>query len=443
MVASFAVIYLLVGLFRHWNFASGFDLAIFDQAIWHMSRFETPASTVSGYGNILGDHFYPILGLFAPLYWIVPAPETLIVAQALLLAASIVPVYLFARTRLPEGSALGLSVAYGLFWGMQRTAMMDIHEMAFAPLFIATAILAIDQRRWRRLWIMSALLVLVKEDLIPLVAAFGALLILRRQFAQGAALLGGGLGVFVAVLAIVIPYFNEGVGWSTRGAFGHVWERPWAAPVLFVTPPGKLLTILNWLAPFAFLPLRSPYALLLIPIAASRLLSASPSHWGAGSHYSAPLAPILVMSAADGLARIAAGISRPEPRRKVIVAAVGASVVIAAIVPGHQPHWRLFRAAHYQAVAARRAAPAALAVIPRDAAVVAQAPILPHLSQRVRIYVLKRAAPDAEYVVAAPDLDPWPMTRPELADAIAQFTQRGYAAVFDRDGWIVLRRGGG
>jgi uncharacterized membrane protein len=48
IAAIFAVVYSVLGLFRHWHFGSGYDLAIFDQAVWHMSRFEAPASTVSG-----------------------------------------------------------------------------------------------------------------------------------------------------------------------------------------------------------------------------------------------------------------------------------------------------------------------------------------------------------------------------------------------------------
>lgn len=48
-------------LFRHWQFgSSAFDLGIFDQAVWHLSRFEAPASTISGFTNILGDHFHPV-----------------------------------------------------------------------------------------------------------------------------------------------------------------------------------------------------------------------------------------------------------------------------------------------------------------------------------------------------------------------------------------------
>ena len=75
-----------------------------------------------------------------PLFWLVPAAETLIVAQAILLAASVVPVFLFARDRLPYGPALSLSAAYGLFWGLQQTAIFDVHEMAFAPLAVGLAL---------------------------------------------------------------------------------------------------------------------------------------------------------------------------------------------------------------------------------------------------------------------------------------------------------------
>src|SRR5689334_18858265 len=85
VVALFAAAYSVYGVIRHWHFgSSAYDLGIFDQAVWHLSRFEPPASTISGFTDILGDHFYPIIALFAPLYWVAPHPETLIVAQGLL-----------------------------------------------------------------------------------------------------------------------------------------------------------------------------------------------------------------------------------------------------------------------------------------------------------------------------------------------------------------------
>jgi hypothetical protein len=59
------------------TFASGVDLVIFDQAIWHLSRFERPESTVRGLSNLFGDHFHPLIALFAPLYWIAADPVLL------------------------------------------------------------------------------------------------------------------------------------------------------------------------------------------------------------------------------------------------------------------------------------------------------------------------------------------------------------------------------
>src|SRR5215212_2410264 len=95
LVALFAAAYTLYGIFRHRHFASSaYDLGIYDQAVWHLSRFETPASSIRGYSHMFGDHFNPVMALFAPLYWIVSSPETLIVAQAVLLALSIVPVWM-------------------------------------------------------------------------------------------------------------------------------------------------------------------------------------------------------------------------------------------------------------------------------------------------------------------------------------------------------------
>ena len=140
------------------------------------------------------------------------------------------PVFWFARARLPEGPALTLCSAYGLFWGMQRTAIADVHEAAFAPLLVATALWAIGSRRWILMWIVCGLLVLVKEDLIPLVAGFGGFLCLRGERKQGDVDGGRRRPSLRDVLLVVIPWFNNGVKWSTGGAFAAVWERPGQCP---------------------------------------------------------------------------------------------------------------------------------------------------------------------------------------------------------------------
>jgi uncharacterized membrane protein len=443
LVACFALAYALFGLFRHWHFgSSAYDLGIFDQAVWHLSRFETPASTISGFSNILGDHFYPVIALFAPLYWIAPAPETLIVAQALLLALSIVPVFLFLRDRLPSGPSLTLSAAYACFWGLQSAAAFDVHEMAFAPLAIAVAILAADRRRWGWCWTAAVLIALVKEDLIPILTMLGLLLVVQGERGRGVLMAAASLVAFVVAVRVVIPAFAASGAFSVGSAYVDVIARPWTIPMTLVTPSIKLRTALLWLAPFAFLSLRSPWALLLVPLALERFLSSSPNHWGTAFHYSAPLAPILAMSAGDGLARLARSVKADAIRARVVAGAAGACVLLSSLLPGHQPLWRLLSPATYQQTSGARTGYEALARIPAGASVVAQAAVAPHLSQRNLIYMLDANAPDADFVVAAAALSPWPAARyADLSALLETRRRRGYTVNFERDGWLVLQRG--
>jgi uncharacterized membrane protein len=440
VVAACTCLYALVGVVNHRHFGSSLDVAIFDQAVWHLSRWERPFSSIKGY-NIFGDHFHPIIVLFVPGYWIAPGPASLIVTQAIAFGASIVPVFLYMRRRFPSGPALGLAVAYGLFWGLQRAALFDVHEVAFAPFSVALAILALDRRDWLTLWIAALLLIVTKEDLIPLVTFLGLYVFVFADRRQGAALTTVSLLTFFAVLRIVIPWFS-GLGYYPyTGTYGDVLARPWRLLVTLVTPVGKLRTVFLWLAPFLFLPLLSPVSVLLIPLALERLLSEAPGHWGTSFHYTAPLAPILAMGAADGLARLLARLHSPARAHRALVWTVAAMIVLSAFLPGRQPMWRLFSPARYAASPAERSAPAAFARIPASASVVAPAAIAAHLSQRDGIHILEPGGADADFVIVSAEVDPWPAASHEaLQMLLDERRARGYQTVYDADGWTILRR---
>lgn len=441
LVCLFAGVYSLEGLVRHWHFGSSFDLAIYDQAVWHFSRLEYPTSSIRGYPNIFGDHFHPVLMLFAPLYWLVSSPETLLVAQGCLFALSIIPVFLYLRGRLPDGHAFALSAAYGLFWGLQQAAAFDVHEFAFAPLIIATTILMMEQRRWGVFWGMVLLLGLTKEDLLPVVAFLGVYLFIQGEERRGATLAAAGLAGFMVVVTVVIPRMGGMSGFGYAGAYADALARPWTLAEKLVTPPTKLFTALMWLAPFAFLPLGSRLSILLVPLVLVRFLSSSPTHWGTVFHYSAPLAPILAMAAGDALAKLSARVADPAARSRLVTAFTVACVFLASILPGHQMHWRLLSPAFYRPVPQQAGAARALRLVPPGASLVAQAAVLPHLSQRELAYVLRLGAPEADIVIAARGLSPWPVEDDLAIQALLDERRaRGYRVVLEHDGWTVLRR---
>lgn len=437
IVLWLAVQYAVYGLFRHWRLgSSAYDLGIFDQAVWHLSRFEAPASTISGFANIFGDHFSPILIVLAPLYWIWSGPETLIVAQALLLAGSAIPIYALARDAMSASAAAALTFAYGQYWGLQRAAAFDVHELAFAPLFIATALWAMARARTGVLLASLMLLAAVKEDMLVVVAGIGALLMLRGQVRLGLGVAVGAVAGFLVIVSLVVPAFNESGTYAYAGAFPDV-RDPMAVLARLVDPPRKLYTVVLWLAPFLFLPLLSPTLVVMAPLALSRLLSTSPNHWGPSFHYSAPIAPLVAAAAFDALRRLGLA-SAPAWARRLGLALI---VACCLILPGNQPLWDLFKARHYQATPATAAMARALAQVPPEASVVAQDAAAPHLSHRRDIHLLRPGAPLADAVVLVRGYSAWPNPGPREVDAlVAGYRDAGYVATFDESGWTVMTR---
>jgi uncharacterized membrane protein len=220
--------------------------------------------------------------------------------------------------------------------------------------------------------------------------------------------------------------------------------QPWLAPVALVTPPEKLLAMLLWVAPFVFLPLFSPLVTLLVPLALVRLLGPNASYWGISFHYAAPLAPILAMSAGDGLARLARRLRSPTVRRRVVGWAAGISVLFSAILPGSQPFWDRFDAAHYRPHVGQQIWQEMAALIPPTASVVAQSSLLPHFSRREHVYLLEERTLDggqAEFVAATSRLGEWPAPNHEvLAEWIEARRKAGYQTIFERDGCVLLQR---
>jgi uncharacterized membrane protein len=298
--------------------AMNFDMTIFSQAVDSLAHWHAPAVPVDtkAAGNFFGDHLSPVLVLLVPLWWMHGSPDTLVLAQAALLAASVPAVAKYTSRRLPPLMAVVLSVAYASFWGFAAMATFDFHEVAFAVPLLAWAIERADAGRFRWSAAAAFALLTVKEDLALVVVMLGVLYAaLWRQRALGAALLAAGVGWFGAATQLVIPHL------TSSGHFFY-WDKlyrtlaplPAAVPATIVhhplrmlrftfTPP-KLLLLVQLLYPFAFLSVCSPLMLLAAPLLLERLWSDNSSYYVASFHYNATLGPVLVLGAADTLGRL-------------------------------------------------------------------------------------------------------------------------------------------
>nr|WP_280921412.1 DUF2079 domain-containing protein [Streptomyces novaecaesareae] len=113
------VIYTTLSVRIHERMLSNsYDLGIFEQVVRSYADGHLPVSELKAPGfPVLGDHFSPVLALVAPFYWVWRTPVTLLVAQAALVTAGMLPLTFWARRTLGSGPAAVIGVCYGLSWG--------------------------------------------------------------------------------------------------------------------------------------------------------------------------------------------------------------------------------------------------------------------------------------------------------------------------------------
>jgi uncharacterized membrane protein len=338
LTAVTAAAYSVFALLRFYTFqTASYDLVIFDQAVRAYAHFRPGISVIKGVHNgfgpnfsILGDHWSPILAALAPLYWIFNTPEILLVAQAVLFALAIPPLWLFARRAFGGGGLGGggrataaaylVCGAYALSWPIASAVGFDFHEVAFAPVLIAVALERLAAGRLRTALIALAALLLVKEDMGFLVAGIGIYLavarprVVKRQLLVAVALVVVGLADSVLATYVLIPAFGgrsdyywayQALGNNVPQAAVHLITHPVSSLRLLITPRVKLDTMLWLLAAFCLLSLRSPIVLAAIPLLLERMLASKfPNWWVTSFQYNAYLVMIFAFAAVDGAARI-------------------------------------------------------------------------------------------------------------------------------------------
>jgi uncharacterized membrane protein len=436
----------------------GFDLGIFDQGIWLLSRFKEPFVTIMGL-NLFGDHASYILLFFVPLYWIHASAQWLLGAQTLALATAAIPVYLLAKRFLGNPWLAVLpALAFLLNPALGWLNLENFHPDSFEVLLALLAFYCLVERRWRAYFVSLALLLLVKEDVAFLVVPLGIYTAVRYHRRNGLLIVYAGVLWFIVTVFFLGPLFSHDSagsldafripfgGW--KGLFDTAVTEPWAVLGSMLTSD-KIKYVVQLLAPLFFLPLLSVETLLILPTLFFNLLSTFSYQYDIRYHYTSLIIPLLAWSSLAFLGRL-----RDRGTQRALVVLVLLAAVFSAYVWGPAA-WSRQAPADYDANAAQvLALKEAVAMIPPGAVVSSRSRISSHLVYRDRIYDFptpfyaqyygndsmdKHRLPEADqvqYVLDLPD---------HLSDVGAHiFTSlqqsEGFRVIYDKQGVVLLKK---
>jgi len=371
-----------------------FDLGIFDQGTWLLSRFREPFVTVRGL-DLFADHTSGILFLVAPLYWIWADVRLLIVLTGAALAAGGPLTYLAGRTvGLKPRWAAGAAVLYLLQPTIAWQAWDSFHPEVLAIPLLLWAFVAMmrDRNGWALLAIV--LVLLTKEDAGLAVAPLGLLMALRWKKRIGWLVAAAGVVAFLVAFGVVLPTLSPSGSLLYTDRYAAIGTGPLGIATGILTRPWVLLEGFRTMSQVAYvsmillplpIALLAPWALLATgPVLFANLLSAHYYQYDIRYHYSAFLIPLLTIAAVTGLARLVAR-RRPPAARHVmawcLAAAVLGQLLFSPFPLGPRRNDWVGRPVNVSA------AREAVSLIPDDAVVSASSVLLPHLSQRPEIYL--------------------------------------------------------
>ena len=243
--------------------------------------------------NHLGEHFSPVIALFAPLYALQPSVRWLFAAQCLSFAAVPLILLRFVRRLEPDRAradlaALILTAAWMLYPPMQAAMAYPFHPTALAGPFAVLAFIRVHEGRFRAAFPFLLALLLCKENMSLVAVGLGLqALATHRARRPGLLLMAFGAAAGWLLVGFVIPAFREGT-WQHAARLGPL-----------VDVPQKAFYIMGLLLPLAFLPLfgwRGGVAAL--PLILLNVSTRFPPQYSSGFHYDDVIAPLLLAASA-------------------------------------------------------------------------------------------------------------------------------------------------
>jgi uncharacterized membrane protein len=395
----------------------GFDLSVFDYAIW---------STATGGGvgfvpmfgySLLAQHFMPTLLLLAPFSVLFKTPIYLLVLQSGFFAGSAYLLYRFASRHVPGPYAIALLFAYLLSRRTHSAVTSYFYIESAEPLLIFGALLAWSTGRRAWYWLLAVLALGCKEDMAVYLGLFGAIEAFSNSpgekrthalLTMAVSVAWGLVAVFIAIPQSSNLLLSGRFGLAESGGTQAALER-----VFSVATCARILTIAGTTG---FLCLLAPRwtAIAVIGVALNVAAIPGTNQSGVIGHYLWPILPWLFIAAVYGAQRAGHYGERWLPWIALIIA------IADTPLPG-----AIGRA--LQADPAAAIVRTQLKSLDSSGPVLALSNLIPHLPRHNQVYgygILAKDQSHADLVLLTKTGDLWPLGADGVDREVAKWRTR-------------------
>ncbi len=460
LLAGGGILFLLLSAYLTYTASPSMSTGVYIQLMESLRRgfsFETTlefGETVSH----LAAHISPIFLVYLPFYALIPSPVTLLVLQTAAVCSAVIPLWKIARRHglSPALSAVlcGLLCCFPAVWG---GAAGSFHEYALLLPLLLWLIWALESHRRVLIWILSALILCLRETCAIHLFTVGLYWLIRHRKADAedpasksrrthALLLMAVSAVYLVTALAVLTYAGKGtlitrfenvtgIYATDFGTFLRALIYNPAIALYEMLTEAKLHYVLCMLLPLGLLPLLSRQKaglVFLFPFLLLNLLADFPLHFGLDYPYSFGVAAFGLYLAVIALETLQA--KAPRLGKGLIAFAVCCTLLIGGL--------RLATFAPYAAYpftgrADVQAMDDLLETVEDTASVSASGYLIPKLASREFIYSLSHGV-TTDYVVL--DLrEDW--ANPAEADyTVAYFEELGYTVAASADGVGVVMK---
>ncbi len=387
------------------------DLGHYTQALHQLTlgNFLMPLSHPELGLSRLAEHRDFILYLIAPLYWLCPSPEMLLVLQSVCVAAGSIVVFFLGRSvDLSSSISLVFSSTLLISPFIHSANLYDFHTITLSVLFLPIFLLSIEKQS--RAWtaISLSLLLSLKEDM-ALVVIFLSPLIWRRWKPKVALITATAAITFFTINWWGLPWYFE---WKVSSPhwfrYSYLGDSPLDVFKNFFSAPGIFIGRLAQPIPLQYLMLVAlcglplaifaPYAFLMaIPNLAQNLLDRTNFQARiATTYYSAIVITAIICASIYGFKFL---YKRKSGLAKFLLSIFAFTQLALSMILSPAPYsvfssWSDFSAHHDQVQFAKIAS-----LIPKEAALATQNNLGAQFADRNLIFEYPKYLDKTEYVL--------------------------------------------